>query len=324
MQRKKNLQNRIAESRYSLPLAATLIVMIWVAVGLMAEDVVALGLSFGLVVVSTYLMVLLNNFNSLMRTYSRMVSCSFLVLITMAGLPVPGLAASIVTPCIIAFYLFLWQSYQDRFAAGTTFFAFFFLGLGSMAFAELLYLVPVMWVVMASFTLSFSVRTLFASLIGVVAPYWFALAWYASHGQIADLIGHFALLADVHPLTNYGQLTDHQLVNLGFIGLLAVIGIVHFLHTSYADKIRTRLVYESFILVDAATAVLIGLQPQYVREWGVVLIVTSSPLIAHVITYTRGKVPNIMFITALCLVAFILCYNLFVPEAQLFIGADNQ
>ena len=133
MQRKKNLQNRIAESRYSLPLAATLIVMIWVAVGLMAEDVVVLGLSFGLVVVSTYLMVLLNNFNSLMRTYSRMVSCSFLVLITMAGLPVPGLAASIVTPCIIAFYLFLWQSYQDRFAAGAIFFAFFSASAASFA-----------------------------------------------------------------------------------------------------------------------------------------------------------------------------------------------
>mgnify|MGYP000358631008 CR=1 FL=1 len=87
-------------------------------------------------------MVELNNHNSLMRTYSRMVSCSFLVFITMTSLPTPSFKASIVTMCSIAFYLIIWNSYQDKRAAGWTFYAFFCVGLASMVFIQVGYFLP--------------------------------------------------------------------------------------------------------------------------------------------------------------------------------------
>lgn len=122
MLRKKRLQNKIAASRFSLPVTATLAALVWVAVGFIMDNIWA---QFAFTIISTLLMVELNNRNSLMRTYSRMVSCSFLVLITMASLPNPSMKASIVTMCFIAFTLIIWNCYQDRHAAGWAFYAYF-------------------------------------------------------------------------------------------------------------------------------------------------------------------------------------------------------
>lgn len=91
MLRKKRLQNKIAASRFSLPVTATLAALVWVAVGFIMDNIWA---QFAFTIISTLLMVELNNRNSLMRTYSRMVSCSFLVLITMASLPNPSMKAA--------------------------------------------------------------------------------------------------------------------------------------------------------------------------------------------------------------------------------------
>ena len=102
MLRKKTFQNKVAASRYSLPITATLATLVWVAVGLLVSNI---WVEFAFTAMSTLLMVELNNRNALMRTYSRMVSCSFLALMTMAGLPHLSLKSSIVTMCFIAFYL---------------------------------------------------------------------------------------------------------------------------------------------------------------------------------------------------------------------------
>ena len=70
MLRKKRIQNKIAASRFSLPVTATLAALVWVAVGFMQYNI---WVEFAFTIISTFLMVELNNRNSLMRTYSRMV-----------------------------------------------------------------------------------------------------------------------------------------------------------------------------------------------------------------------------------------------------------
>lgn len=118
MLRKKTFQNKVAASRYSLPTTATLATLVWVAVGLLVSNI---WVEFAFTAMSTLLMVELNNRNALMRTYSRMVSCSFLALLTMTGLPQLSLKSSIVTMCFIAFYLIIWNCYQDKRSTGWTF-----------------------------------------------------------------------------------------------------------------------------------------------------------------------------------------------------------
>ena len=145
MLRHKTFQNKIAVSRFSLPVTATLIAMIWVAVGLVQGDIWT-ELAFALA--STLLMVELNNRNALMRTYSRMVSCSFLTLLSVTSLPEPSLHANVVTLCFIAFTLLIWNGYQDRQSTGRTFYAFACLGIASMEFVQILYYLPILWAMM--------------------------------------------------------------------------------------------------------------------------------------------------------------------------------
>jgi len=314
MLRHKTFQNKIAVSRFSLPVTATLIAMIWVAVGLVQGDIWN-ELAFALA--STLLMVELNNRNALMRTYSRMVSCSFLTLLSVTSLPEPSLHANVVTLCFIAFTLLIWNGYQDRQSTGRTFYAFACLGIASMEFVQILYYLPILWAMMMFFTNSFSLRNFAASILRVIIPYWFAAGFFVYTNNIDYLIAHFASFIDFHTLFDYSMITVHQLVNLSFITLLAVIGAVHFLRTSYADKIRTRMIYESFIMLDIVSFLFLVLQPQHEYELEGIMIVCTAPLFAHFITFTKGKLCNITFITILVMAVLLLLYNLLFSPVML-------
>lgn len=314
MLRKKRLQNKIATSRFSLPITATLAALAWVAVGFMVGNI---WVQFAFTIISTLLMVELNNRNALMRTYSRMVSCSFLTLITMAALPSPSLKASIVVMCFIAFYLIIWNAYQDRQASGWSFYAFFCIGLASTVFIQVIYYVPFLWLMLIAFTNCFSIRTFMASVIGLMTPYWFSVGYYVYTDKMDAFVDHFIEFINYQELFDYSTITDHQVINFGFIILLSIIGIVHFMRTSYADKIRTRMIYESLIMLNIVTMIFIVLQPQHDLELGGILIVNTAPLIAHFITFTRGKVTNVVFIALLAIAAFILAFNILVPPITL-------
>lgn len=61
MLRKKTFQNKVAASRYSLPITATLATLVWVAVGLLVSNI---WVEFAFTAMSTLLMVELNNRNA--------------------------------------------------------------------------------------------------------------------------------------------------------------------------------------------------------------------------------------------------------------------
>ena len=314
MTRKKSFQNKIAGSRYSLPCSATLIALMWLAVGMAVGNI---WVQFALTALSTLLMVELNNRNSLMRTYSRMVSCCFLVLATAISLPAPSLTGNMVTLCTIAFYLILWTTYQDHQATGRTFYAFVFAGIASMVCIQTAYYLPLMWILMLFFVNSFSIRTLLASLLGMVLPYWFAAGYFVYTEDWQTPLAHFQDFIDYSGLLNYTQTTTHQLVNTAFIAVLALLGAVHFLRNSYADKIRTRLIYESFVVMDIVTLAFIVLMPCCYDNLIGIMVVNTAPLVAHFVTYTHTKITNIVFIAMLVTVVVLLLFNLLYPETIL-------
>ena len=314
MLRKKSFQNKVAASRYALPITATLAALVWVAVGLLVSNI---WVQFAFTILSTLLMVELNNHNSLMRTYSRMVSCSFLVLVTMESLPTPSLKASITTMCFIAFYLIIWNSYQDKHSTGWTFYAYCCIGLASMVFVQIGYFLPLLWIMMLVFTLSFSIRTFIASILGILTPYWFSAGYYVVTDNIDGLVEHFTDFINYKELFDYSMVTEHQVINFAFITLLVILSAIHFIRNSYADKIRTRMIYESLIMMSLTSIAFIILQPQHYSELIGILIVCASPLIAHFITFTRGRIANITFIVMLILTIIIMLFNIFVPEVLL-------
>ena len=149
----KRFQNRVAESRIALPVT-----------GVYAFAVCALG---GLFTEQLWVQFVL-----------LAVSCSFLVLAVMSQYLVVDVRCGIVQACFIAFYLFLFSAYQDNRAMGRVFYAFLMLGIASTMFVQILFFVPLVWVLLCTNLMVRSFRAFVSSLFGLLVPYWFMVAYY--------------------------------------------------------------------------------------------------------------------------------------------------
>ena len=303
----KFLQNRIAESGLTLPVAAMAGAVVWLLSGLLSQALWAQLACFALTV---YLLVELSNQNALLRVRSRMVSVSFIVLSCTACFLFPSLPAAVVQLAFVAALLMLLHTYQDPASAGLTFYGFLALGVGSMFFVPALYFVPLLWVLMATQLQSLSWRTWLASLIGLAAPYWVSLLWLVYQQDFQPLLSHFAGLAEApHPLLGaWGSGGLSAWAAAGGAGTLSVWlftlvltagGCVHFWQRSFEDKIRIRLVYGLFATLAAVTLLLAVLFGQHFAVFMRLSFVFACPLIAHAATFTRSRVSNIVFFAVL-------------------------
>lgn len=305
----KRLQNRIAESRFTLPVTTVIALAVWLAGGMIEKQ---LYVRLALLGVSTYLMVELNNRNTLIRTYSRMVSCSFLLLTTMAAFTFKSAGTFGVQLCMVMVYTILFSCYQDKRSHGKVFYASFFLGIASIFFIQILFFLPFLWLLTATNLMAFSSRTLPASLIGVTAPYWFWAGYDVFTGYTGTFISHITSIAGFAPLCRFDGIDTHLLVTLTFITVLSVVGTIHFLRNSYKDKIRTRMLYEMIITINALTFVFIILQPQHIEQLLGIMMITAGILVAHFITLTRTWITNMAFYIILLSVAAITIYNIWI------------
>lgn len=303
----KRTQNRIAESRWALPICAAYTLLICLISGLFSEGIWA---QLALTAIATLLMVELNNRNSLIRIYSRMVSCSFLVMTMMTPHKIESIDGCIVSMCFVAFYLALCNAYQDKKATGYVLWAFAAIGVASIVWIQILLFIPVLWVLTATNILAMSLRTFVASILGVIMPYWFLSAYYIYIGDIMPIVDHIATIANFEPLFIYKNCSINDFLPLCFIILLAITGSIHFLRTSYKDKIRTRMIYEMFITMTVATIVLIILQPQHANIATHLLIISTAPLIGHFLALTSTKITNIASLAIMATALVITALNL--------------
>lgn len=303
----KRTQNRIAESRWALPICAAYTLLICLISGLFSEGIWA---QLALTAIATLLMVELNNRNSLIRIYSRMVSCSFLVMTMMTPHKIESIDGCIVSMCFVAFYLALCNAYQDKKATGYVLWAFAAIGVASIVWIQILLFIPVLWVLTATNILAMSLRTFVASILGVIMPYWFLSAYYIYIGDIMPIVDHIATIANFEPLFIYKNCSINDFLPLCFIILLAITGSIHFLRTSYKDKIRTRMIYEMFITMSVATIVLILLQPQHANIATHLLIISTAPLIGHFLALTSTKITNIASLAIMATALVITALNL--------------
>lgn len=303
----KRTQNRIAESRWALPICAAYTLLICIISGLFVEGI---WVQLALTAVATLLMVELNNRNSLIRIYSRMVSCSFLVLTMMTPHKIESTDGCIVSVCFVAFHLALFHAYQDKKATGYVLWAFTAIGIASTVWIQILLFVPVLWVLTGTNILALSMRTFVASIMGILLPYWFISAYYIYMGDITPLVNHVVAIAEFGQPFEFYNCSINDILPLGFIALLAITGSIHFLRTSYMDKIRTRMIYEMFITMTIVTMVLIILQPQHANIATHMLIISTAPLIGHFLALTSTKITNIASLTFMAIALVITALNL--------------
>lgn len=302
----KRFQNKIAESGLTLPVTVLFGMVVWLLAGLVTQR---LWPQLACFVASVYLLVELSNQNALLRIRSRMVSSTFVVLSCTASFLFPSFTGGVVQLCFISAMLFLFQTYQDPASVGRTYYAFLSVGLASMASVTTLYYVPLLWILMATQLQSLNGRTWMASVIGLLTPYWFALLWLVYAQEFTLLTDHFSSLLFTLHLSPFTLPLGYILVYV-FTLLLAAVGMVHFWHFSYEDKIRIRLLYGLFSTMTIFTLLFLALQPQHFDVLMRIGVICASPLIAHVFTFTSSRLSNILFFVVLALAVALTTLNL--------------
>lgn len=306
---KKLTQNIVAGSRLTLPVTTLFTVAVWVLYGLVSQN---LWLQFACFGVTSYLMLVLNNQNALIRIFSRLVSCAFLLLSGAACFLMSDVRGGIMQMFVVAAYLFLFQTYQDREAVGLTYYGYLMLGLASLAVPHILYFVPLLWLLMAANLLSLSWRTWAASLLGLLTPYWFISGWLAFQADFSPLVTHFSPLFDFQFPVRYEQLGTGILLTWALLAVCTVTGIIHFINKSSHDSIRIRLLYGFFSWMDLFAFALMCFQPQHHDMLIRVMIINTSPLIAHFLTLTSTKITNAAFYVLTAIILFVTAYNLWI------------
>lgn len=302
----------------TLPVVALFGVVVWLLAGLLQKQ---LWPQLALFVATVYILVELTNQNALLRVRSRMVSSVFILLSCAGNILFSHITGNIVQLCFCIAFLFLFQTYQASHFVGHTFYAFAAIGLASIAFVQVLWYVPVLWVLMATQLQSLNIRTWLASLLGLILPYWFPLLWLLlpfnlSSEWSVDLSpfsDHFAQLANTtfHLSSFSFQLPLSAVLVFALTFCLAVVGIAHFWQYSFEDKIRIRLIYGFFTAMTAVTVLFIAVLPQHFDVLMQLFILCSSPLIAHVMTFTSSRLSNILFFVALAFAVALTIFNLF-------------
>lgn len=307
----KRLQNRVAESRWTLPVMAVLACGVWVLAGLISQQ---LWLQLVCFVLSTMLMVELNNGNALIRIYSRMVSCSFLALSCCACYLYPSMGAQLVTLCLIVMYVISFHCYQDKHSPGWTFYAFLCVGMASMVFVQLFYYIPLLWLLMRLQLNAMSWRNFFASIIGLLTPYWLAFCYFLFIQDLTVPLEHIAKLAIVDLTPDYTGMPVVRVALYAFVVVLAITGTIHFWRNSPDDKIRIRQFFGYFMAIDAFTLVFLALQPQHFTVLMPMAIVTTAPLIGHFIALTKTRITNIAAITIAVICLLLTAAALWMPS----------
>ncbi len=303
----KQTQNKVAESKLTLPVTIIYAGTIWLIAGLIVNH---WWMQFGAFFITSLLMMELNNRNALLRIYSRMVSCSFIALSCCACFLFPMTEGVWMQLCVIASYIVLFQSYQDTQATGMIYYAFVLLGLASVDFVYLLYAIPVVWLLMSIHLQNLSWKTWGASVLGLLTPYWFGACWLFYTQEISLLANHFSVLSEGQFPIDYQVIPSSSQYLFLWLVVLFIIGTTHFVNKSYSDKIRIRMYYQFFIWMNILIIISLLVQPQHYQYFLRLMLINTAPLIAHFIALTSTKWTNITFWTIVTVTFLLTAFNL--------------
>lgn len=293
-------------SNLTLPVVAVVALACWLAP---APADWRLWAGAGVALLSAYALMELNNRFTLLRMRSRLVSATYLVL----ALSVPALHAfdasvSVPALCLVACYAALFPAYQLLRAEGYAFHAFLCIGVGSMLFPPLLLVVPPLLFCMLVRLRCLSWRVFCAVLIGLVTPYWL-YAGYAVWQNRLDTA--FLYLSEwlAPGVPDYSGVTLPQAVTAGVFFFFSVVATIHFRHTAYNDKIRTRMYFHVFATVEFFLWAGLVLLPQHFGSWLSLIALNSSPLVAHYYALGRGRGFGVWFALSFAVMAVLAVFG---------------
>ncbi len=310
--KQRRFQNQVAESVLTLPVSAVLTVIVW----WWPQGSFSIDYLLGLLccAFTAYVILETNNANALIRVRTRLVSCLWIILTACMGFLHSIGSPLIAAACTALSYSQLCQTYQRHDATIQAFHANLFLALGSLAFPSLLLLALLYVIYFAIYMRCVNLNTILASVVALLAPYWLWAGWCVWNNDFSPLLTHLSGILDfqVPTLTSYTDIPLPILLAWGLVCLLSLVGTIHYLRNRYDDKIKVRMLLYVFVCQTLVFQVAIILQPQLITMLLPLLLVSSTPLIAHYFALTHSRVSNVFFCLAMILTVAVAAINLWI------------
>lgn len=304
----RGLRYNIVTGSFTLPTAFVLALAMWLVGSAQAADSALWWGGFGATTLTAYMILELNNRNSLLRVRSRLVSSTFLVFMGAMTFMQQASWECVPPMCLLPAYYMLFQSYQNFNSQGYVFHAFLFVGIGALVFPKIVLLAPFLLFAMTVQLRCMTARAFFAALIGVSLPIVLREVYVLYIGAPTKIDTFWEELT-TFPLPDYTILNEHQVVSAAFVLIIAGIAAIHFFRTKFNDKIRTRMFFYVIMLEEFAIAALLVAQPQHFGMTFRLLLANSCIIIAHQLAFARGIAADIYFYAVYLLVAFLAFYN---------------
>jgi hypothetical protein len=199
---------------------------------------------------------------------------------------------------------------QDR-ATGAMFYAFVFLGLGSLLFARMVLFVP-LFVLAAYYLRALTWRSLLGGVVGLALPCWLLLAYALWRGDMALFCRPLERMVTFTPLLT----VEFQPWEWGVLGYLLVVYLVcmsHLLMSGYEGKVSTRSYLMFFGWLCLYVFVYLVLQPGDVTQMLPFLLLGSSVLVSHYMATAGGTMSNLLFFAAWMGLFCLYSYNVVKP-----------
>lgn len=199
----------------------------------------------------------------------------------------------------------LFHSYQKLVNVGRIFNIYMYIAIGSLCWVYLLWFVPLFWYGLYKLRL-LSIRSFFASLLGLFTTYWFVLAWCALNHDYSFLIIPAKSLANIDLIFLSGGIQVEKII-LFFVIILALTILVIF--KKFENALRTRQ-YLSFLLIFSIYSfLLILLYEQDIANILSVFYLPTSVLIAHFLSNKSNYISYLIYYGMLFLlvILFVSC-----------------
>lgn len=301
-----SFRSKVVSGTFTLPVMAIMAAVCW-----MLPDLSSWPLWAGLCIagLTTYVAMELNNRFALLRIRSRMVSSTYLLLLTAC----PTLHSSVLTAlpvalCLALSYAMLFASYQQMKAQGYVFHAFLCIGMGSLLFPPMLGLALTFYLNMIVQLRNFTWRSFTAGLLGLALPYWIYAVWAIWNNRLDTAFVYLTAWFAPH-VPDFSTFGPHEWVTVGMLCFFTLLALVHFFHTAYNDKIRTRMLF--YVVVTQQLAITAGLflLPEHLDCMLSLFVFNASLLLAHYYALAKGRFFDSWFNLSLAAWVVLALYN---------------
>ncbi len=294
----------MATGRFTLPVVILICLLLWGSTFQEWNELISLGVT----IIIGYVFIETNTTFNLIRTRTSMPVCLYWLIATALFFLHPFEWTNLVPLVFILATYQLFHSYESVSSSPFIFHSFLFIGLGSIAFPQLLYMVPMLWGSMIPFR-AISIKSFLASIIGLMTPYWFVFGYALYFNEMHILLTPLREAAHLYPI-DYSHLTLPEIASWGFITLLLIVSGFHYWQISYMDKTRTRI-YHSYLAIAGFWATLLSiLQPVHLCEWLSIQLICTAFLCGHLFSLTRNRFSGIIFIVTFVLYILLMSFNL--------------